>query len=127
MDSKTRKFVRHRAGDECEYCGSRQDAEPGFTFPIDHIIPKQHGGGDDPSNLALACWYCNTYKGSNLSAIDPETGRVVPLFNPRTERWYDHFAREGAMIVGLTPKGRATARLLGMNRQDRIDYRAGLD
>jgi hypothetical protein len=104
-----------------------QDDEASATITIDHIISKQHGGNDDLSVLALACWYCNTHKGSNLSAIDPETGRVVSLYNPRLERWCDHFSREGARIVGLTPEGRATARLLGMNRVARIEYRTELD
>jgi HNH endonuclease len=127
MDAATRRIVRSRAGEQCEYCYSMQDDEPFLPFHIEHIIPKQHGGTDDPSNLALACWHCNSHKGPNLTAIDPASSQVVSLFNPRLERWYDHFSREGARIVGLTPEGRATARLLAMNTLPRLELRAALD
>lgn len=127
MDAATRRLVFHRAGEQCEYCGLNQSDDPFAAFQVEHVIPRQHGGTDDPSNLALACWYCNARKGPNLAAIDPETRLVVRLFNPREERWYDHFMREGVLIVGLTPEGRATARLLGMNLVERLAYRAELE
>jgi len=66
MDAATRRLVRHRAGNRCEYCGLQQDAVPVVTFHIEHIIPNQHGGTDDPSNLAFACFHCNQHKGPNL-------------------------------------------------------------
>jgi hypothetical protein len=127
MDAATRNLVRRRANEEYEYCGLMQEDVPFASFHLEHIIPKQHGGNDDPSNLALACRHCNSFKGTNLSAIDPDSGSVVALFNPRVERWYDHFVREGPRIVGLTPQGRATARLLAMNTIQRIELRAELD
>jgi 5-methylcytosine-specific restriction endonuclease McrA len=43
------------------------------AFHVDHIIPKQHGSSDDPSNLALACYHYNLYKGPNLTGLDPDT------------------------------------------------------
>jgi hypothetical protein len=48
---------------------------------------------------------------------------VVPLFNPRTDSWNEHFAFQGAMIIGLTPTGRATVRLLQMNAARRVELR----
>ena len=35
---------------------------------------------------------------------------MVPLFNPRTQNWFEHFAwtADGLRIIGLTPVGRAT-------------------
>ncbi len=33
-------------------------------------------------NLALACPYCNRYKGTDLGSLDPETGQLTPFFNP---------------------------------------------
>jgi len=69
---------------------------------------------------------CNRFKGPNLSAIDPKTKRTVPLFNPRRQDWNNHFAVHGIAIVGLTPVGRATARLLRMNADDRLKVRAAL-
>jgi hypothetical protein len=78
------------------------------AFHVDHIVPRQHGGGHDPENLALACFHCNLHKGPNLTGIDPETGAIVALFNPRREAWAAHFSVEGAVLVGMTPVGRAT-------------------
>jgi hypothetical protein len=96
------------------------------AFHVDHIIPKQHGGTDDPSNLALACYHCNLRKGPNLTGIDPDTGALVPLFHPRQERWDTHFALRETYIVGLTPTGRTTVRVLQMNAVDRVQLRAAL-
>jgi HNH endonuclease len=127
MDAATRKLVRQRANEACEYCGLMHEDVPFASFHFDHVIPRQHGGTDEAPNLALACRHCNSHKGTNLSAIDPDSESVVPLFNPRMERWYDHFAREGPRIVGLTPQGRATVRLLAMNTLPRIELRAELD
>ena len=55
MDAFTREWVRQRAGYRCEYCCLHEDDDPLFTFHVEHIVAKQHGGGDSPSNLALAC------------------------------------------------------------------------
>ena len=124
MDAATRKLVRDRAGDRCEYCRLAQDDEPYYRFHVEHVVPRQHGGGDDPSNLALACHYCNLHKGPNLSGIDPEATLIVALFNPRQSTWAEHFEFRGASIVGLTPTGRATVRLLRMNDPARLQLRS---
>jgi predicted restriction endonuclease len=62
MDVATRKLVKERAGHRCEYCGISQSALPLSTFHVEHIIAKQHGGSDDPNNLALSChdWMSQT-------------------------------------------------------------------
>ena len=43
---------------------------------------------------------------------------MVSLFNPRRQAWSEHFAwaEDGAIIVGLTPSGRATELALHLNR-----------
>lgn len=107
------------------YCLLPQEASPLLTFHIEHIIAKQHLDDifDDSSALALACNRCNAYKGTNLSSVDPDTKDVAPLFNPRQDVWADHFAYQDGEIVGLTPTGRATARLLQMNAPQRVDLR----
>jgi hypothetical protein len=99
---------------------------PVATFHVEHIVPRQHGGGDEPENLALSCHHCNLHKGPNLTGIDPETGSVVRLFNPRSEAWEDHFFSDGLEIIGRTPTGRATVRVLGMNTPTRLEVRAAL-
>jgi len=117
MDRKTRKIVSDRAGDRCEYCLLHQDLSPVARLQIEHIIPRKHGGGDDLDNLALACIDCNLAKSVNLSGRDPQTDRTVELFHPRTQHWPDHFERDGSRIVGLTPEGRATVRVLNINTE----------
>jgi hypothetical protein len=123
MDASTRQLVRRRAADTCEYCRLPQKATPFISFHIEHVTAKQHGGTDDPSDLALSCDRCNAYKGPNLTSIDPRTGNLVPLFHPRQHQWDEHFELQGGRIVGLTPIGRATIRLLNMNSPRRVELR----
>ena len=126
MEAATRRLVRQRAQDRCEYCRLPQAAQPFVTFHVEHIIAKQHGGSDDPMNLCLACERCNAFKGPNVAGLDPATGQVEPLFNPRTQSWPDHFELRGALIVGLSPVGRTTLELLAMNEGRRAQLRADL-
>ena len=58
---------------------------------------------------------CNLRKGSDLTAIDPVEGVLAPLFNPRVQRWSEHFTVANASLVGTTPTGRVTVALLRMN------------
>jgi 5-methylcytosine-specific restriction endonuclease McrA len=118
-----REEVRKRARNRCEYCRLQQEDAPFLKHQIEHVIPRQHGGLDALKNLALACYRCNKFKGPNLSARDPRTGAVVRLFNPRTQRWHDHFASRGVLILGRTTVGRATVELLRMNAPKRQHLR----
>lgn len=122
MDQATQDLVRHRARHRCEYCGMHQ-ANVAARFHVEHIIARQHGGTDDPANLALACDRCNAFKGPNLSAIDPGTGNLVSIFHPRTDRWQVHFTLKDGLIIGKTDVGRATVRLLNMNAYHRVQLR----
>ena len=85
MDARTRQLVRRRAGDRCGYCHIPQEADSYFTFHVEHIVANQHGGSDDPANLALACHCCNGFTSPNLSGIDPATEEVTPLYHPRQD------------------------------------------
>ncbi len=115
--------VRQRAENRCEYCRTRQEHEPFVTYQVEYVIPKQHGGSDDEENLALACPQCNLHKGPNLTGIDPETGAIEPLFNPRLQAWDEHFEARGSYLFGKTPVGRVTVRVLAMNENARVDLR----
>jgi HNH endonuclease len=126
MESIVRDLVRRRAENRCEYCRLKQEHLPFATFHVEHIIPRKHGGDDDPSNLALACDRCNVHKGTNLVGIDPDTGAIVSLFNPRMHTWDDHFVLSDVIIVGLTAMGRTTVRVLNMNDARRVRLRATL-
>ena len=125
IDAGTRRFVRERAGERCEYCRLQQNNSE-LLHHIEHVVARQHGGTDNVENLALACHRCNLYKGPNLSGVDPLTGRVENLFHPRHERWQEHFAFRGAHIQGLTPAGRATVEVLGLNDPRRLELRREL-
>jgi hypothetical protein len=56
----------------------------------------------------------------------PGTGEIVRLFNPRSDRWSEHFALVGFEILGLTPIGEATARILEFNSLVRMQERQAL-
>ena len=124
-DSERRDLVRRRANNRCEYCLLRQEHSD-FTHHLEHITAKQHGGSNEPANLALACHRCNLRKGPNLTGIDPLTGEAVLLFHPRRDQWDDHFRVRGVRLEGVTATGRATVRLLGMNDARRLDLRQEL-
>jgi len=126
IDAVTRRLVREWAGHRGEYGGMSQAQQSFPFFHVDHIIPQQHGGTDEPGNLALSCYHCKLHKGSNLTGIDPETGAVVVLFHPRRDVWATHFALRDALMVGLTPTGRTTVRVLHMNAADRVQLRKEL-
>ena len=113
------------AQDRCEYCHFPADLAE-LSFELDHIIARKHGGPTEPDNLALACFYCNSYKGPNIAGIDPESGELVRLFHPRRDDWADHFQWEGATLAGRTPIGRATIQVLCINHPDAVSVRESL-
>jgi len=124
VDDTTRELVCRRAGDRCEYCLLPQEASL-LTFHVDHIVAKQHLDNvvDEPGVLCLSCNRCNAYKGTNLSSVDSQTNQIVPLYHPRDDVWEDHFLLRDGEISGITPTGRATARLLNMNAPQRVELR----
>ncbi len=117
-----RKLVTERARNRCEYCLLPQELALHMHEP-DHIVPVQHGGNTDKDNLALSCMRCNRFKGSNIGSLDPETGYLVRFFNPRKEKWADHFKTEDALIVPLTAEARVTVKIFRFNDQDRVTER----
>lgn|SRR3954466_13881532 len=124
MSPADRAGVRKRARNRCEYCQLRQEDSPLAQLHVEHVIPRSHGGGDEFSNLALACIDCNLHKGTNLTGIDPETGQITELFHPRRHRWKHHFAWRGIYLVGKTAIGRVTVRVLNMNSDEQLALRS---
>ena len=110
-----RQLVIKRAQSRCEYCGLSQHGQAA-TFHIDHIVPVSAGGQSTDDNLALACVGCSLHKAARLAAVDPLTGNLASLFNPRQDDWQTHFQWDDVRVVGLTPVGRATLAALKMNR-----------
>ena len=114
-----RQAVIERAGERCEYCLYPQEASF-LAFEVEHIIAEKHGGQSVFDNLALACPYCNRFKGTDLGSLDSQSGQLTPFFNPRTQRWRDHFRLDEALIVPLTAVGRVTIVILQFNHPDRV-------
>jgi len=115
-----RQLVVERAAGRCEYCRFPQDASF-LPFGIDHVISEKHGGATAAENLALACVFCNSFKGTDLGSLDPATGQLTAFFNPRIHAWDDHFPIEDdGNLQPQTPEGRVTVAILRMNDPERV-------
>jgi HNH endonuclease len=125
IPASLRQLVSQRASGSCEYCLINQTFSM-YSHEVDHVIALKHGGESTEDNLVIACLPCNRHKGSDLTSIDPLTGVITPLFNPRTQSWLEHFQLEGGFILGLTAIGRTTVFLLQMNATNRLQLRQSL-
>jgi hypothetical protein len=125
MEAELVRQVWQRARRCCEYCRLSQDHDD-RTFEIDHIIPEKHHGMTVAGNLALSCFRCNSFKGSNISGRDPQTRKLTPLFNPRRHKWARHFRWDGPFLIGRTPVGRTTVDVLKINDAFRLKLREAL-
>ena len=125
MERVLDQAVRQRARHRCEYCHVR-DGTSDLRHVIDHIIARQHGGQTLITNLALCCGRCNQFKGPNIAGVDAETGKLERLFNPRVDKWDEHFRWEGAVLVGKSPIGQATVAVLAINLPLRVAARRAL-
>jgi hypothetical protein len=119
INAELRRSIKQLAGHCCEYCLLSQ-LYNAIPFHVDHITAEKHGGLTVLMNLALACLYCNTFKGSDIASNDPLTGDLARLYNPRTQQWADHFILHGARIEPLSPEGRVSVKLLRLNEASRI-------
>ena len=108
MDAALVRLVWGRARNCCEYCQMWQEFDD-TPFEIDHIISKRHEGPTVANNLASSCYYCNSYKGTDIAGRDRLTRRLAPLFNPRRQKWSRQFRWEGAYLLGRTPSGHVTS------------------
>jgi hypothetical protein len=125
MDESLQRLVWDRARSRCEYCKLPQGLSY-LDFEIDHIIALKHHGPTIESNLALACFYCNSAKGPNIAGIDPQSGEIIRLYNPRRDRWSRHFRWNGPRLIGRTRLARATIAVLEINHPDAIELRQSL-
>jgi hypothetical protein len=114
-----RRLVESRAGEVCEYCLIHQ-ADTYLGCQVDHIISEKHGGLTDESNLALACTFCNRAKGSDIGSMSQTKGLFVAFFNPRKDKWSDHFRIQSHIIESLSATGEVTARILSFNTAERL-------
>jgi hypothetical protein len=121
-----RTLVKSRAYDCCEYC--RVGENTGVVlFSCDHIISEKHGGKTVEENLAYACYWCNTYKGSDVGSVDLESNReFIRLFDPRQDLWDDYFHIENAILQPKTQIAKVTIKILRLNDEEKIKERAAL-
>jgi hypothetical protein len=114
-----RRQVKERAKGLCEYCRF-PSRFANAAFHCDHIQPRTFGGPAVFGNLAWACSWCNAHKFIRTHARDSQTGRIVPLFNPRHQRWSQHFvwSEDTLLVIGRTATGRATIEALQLNRPE---------
>jgi HNH endonuclease len=125
MNKALERKVWRRARGYCEYCFMAQkfDDPP---FEIDHILTKKHGGQTAASNLALSCFWCNSFKGPNIGGWDRKTRKLTPLFHPRRHSWARHFRWQGAYLLSRSAIGRVTIAVLKINDPLRVALRQSL-
>ena len=62
--------IYERDGWRCQLCGEPVDmcapAHANLAPSLDHIVPRAHGGSDEPDNLRLAHRVCNSARGSRM-------------------------------------------------------------
>lgn len=116
ISARLGRRVRRRARNVCEYCQLSQWTQEAI-FHLDHVHPLADGGATTFDNLALACVSCSLKKAARICVTDPRTRELAPLFNPRKDRWSDHFRWTSSWrLAGRTATDRATIKALGMNR-----------
>ena len=121
ISAELRQTIADRAKQLCEYC-LIAEADTFYGCQVDHIISVKHGGSSELHNLAYACAPCNRAKGSDVGSI-ASSGEFTRFYNPRTDRWAEHFRLSGATIEWLTPIGEVTARIFGFNDSVRLHER----
>ena len=119
ISAELRQIVAARAHQVCEYC-LIAEADAYFRFQVEHIISRKHSGLSELENLALACVFCNLHKGSDIASLIPGRSELIRFYNPRSDRWNEHFELNGALIGPLSEIGEATIRILQMNHENRI-------
>lgn len=100
----------------CCYCLTAEE-NSGIAMAFDHIHPRSKRGETSFENVCLACRSCNEYKSDITEAQDPLTGEIVPLFNPRIQKWNNHFcwSADSTRVEGKTAIGRVRVIVLQMN------------
>jgi uncharacterized protein (TIGR02646 family) len=117
---------------KCAYCESKiTHIDYGH---IEHFKPKSNTAyrvlAFEWTNLVLACGVCNgaEHKGTKF----PLAAEGGPFVNPCDDEPNDHFdfvydpKAKLATVIGTTPRGATTEKLIGLNRHDLRQYRSEL-
>ena len=119
IPEKLRALIAHRAGYACEYC-LMQEKDLVLSAQVDHIISIKHDGPTESENLAYSCLICNTNKGSDIATVLLPDTQLMRFFNPRKDRWSDHFELLEGLILAKTAIGKATVKILDFNAPERV-------
>lgn len=122
ISDEVKQMVAKRAGYRCEYC-RLPERDALLKFHVEHIRSSKHSGSDDAENLAYSCPDCNCYKGTDLGTYLDEEEIFTRFFNPRKDKWFDHFKTIEGVLYPQTDVGEATIRIFQMNNLDRVEIR----
>jgi len=84
----SRKNIILRDNHTCQYCGTKTG-----PLTIDHVIPKERGGGDLWDNLVAACPACNRRKGNRTPEEANMPLRKKPV-RPNRIHYFQQFVNE---------------------------------
>ena len=97
-----------------------------FGYEVDHIISEKHGGATAAENLAYACAFCNRAKAVIFGSIVQGIKTSRTAFNPRIDRWAEHFTLDGVTIVAPLRHWGSHRPHLGLQQQRPVVGAAGL-
>jgi len=120
-----RQATAARADFRCEYCHVRE-AVSFYRFHLEYIKSRKHGGATISENIAYSCPECNAHKGTDIGTFTDNDEYLIRFFNPRKDRWSEHFEIDDAGIFGTTEIGKATEKILRFNDTERLIYRRQL-
>ncbi|WP_245555373.1 HNH endonuclease [Baaleninema simplex] len=103
-DDSISKILRNRVKERAKYCCEYCLYPNSLSFSpheIDYVIAKKHGGSSNFANLALSCWRCNRQQGSDFVSFDTQTGEFNFLYNPRIQKWMEHFQKTKTLKLSV--------------------------
>ena len=86
-----RKNIVQRDHHTCQYCGISSGPNT-----VDHIIPKERGGGDSWENLITACSPCNLKKGNKTPSEAGMTMIKQPV-RPNRIHYFQQFMQQNQL------------------------------
>jgi len=93
----SRKSIFTRDNHTCQYCGRGK-----VPLTIDHVIPKNRGGGTGWSNLVCCCTKCNNQKANRT----PQEAGMRLLRQPRRPKYVPYISYPKFVAAARNPQWR---------------------
>ena len=93
----SRKSIFARDHHSCQYCGRRK-----VPLTIDHVVPRERGGGTDWGNLVCCCTKCNNQKGNRT----PEEARMHLVRKPFRPKFIPYISYTKFLAAASNPAWR---------------------